>query len=63
MGHRGRHRNMRYLTADRTVSVNTKLPLPVQADGETIGQTPVQVNLVPRAVQVIVPVGAAQAEL
>ena len=29
--------------------------LPVQADGEPIGQTPVTVQLVPSAVRVIVP--------
>jgi diacylglycerol kinase (ATP) len=30
-------------------------PMPVQADGEVIGQTPVNINLVPKAVKVIVP--------
>ena len=30
-------------------------PMPVQADGEVIGQTPVNLNLVPKAVRLIVP--------
>jgi YegS/Rv2252/BmrU family lipid kinase len=62
VGHPGRHRNMRYLSAVRSVAVTTDSPLPVQADGETIGQTPVQVSLVPGAVQVIVPAHHAQTE-
>jgi hypothetical protein len=32
----------------------------VQGDGEIIGQTPVQVRVVPRAVHVIVPPGSAE---
>lgn len=30
-------------------------PMPVQADGEVIGQAPVSINLVPKAIRVIVP--------
>ncbi|MEN9939071.1 MAG: hypothetical protein RLZZ387_5650 [Chloroflexota bacterium] len=54
----GRHRenpNLRYITARESVTVTADSPLPVQADGEIIGTTPVQVRVVPAAVQVVVP--------
>ena len=46
---RGRHkedRKIRYLTARHTVAVSTDRPLPVQGDGEVIGETPLQVGVV-----------------
>ena len=55
---RGQHRqssNVRYLHARRQIVIETGRPLPVQADGEIIGETPVQVQLVAAAVRVIVP--------
>ncbi len=60
---RGKHRqsvNARYRTAERSVKIATKRPLPVQADGEIIGDTPIEVSVVPRAVRVIVPGGPAE---
>jgi YegS/Rv2252/BmrU family lipid kinase len=56
----GRHRrapNVWYLTARREVTVATAKPkpLPVQADGEIVGQTPVTVRVRPGAVKVVVP--------
>ncbi|MFL5807401.1 MAG: diacylglycerol/lipid kinase family protein [Roseiflexaceae bacterium] len=47
--------NIRYLSATRSIAVDADRPLPVQADGEIIGQTPVQVRVVPDAVRVVVP--------
>ncbi len=55
---RGQHKqsaNVRYLRARRQIDIETRRPLPVQADGEIIGETPVQVQLVAAAVRVIVP--------
>ena len=55
---RGRHRqdrNIQLLTARRAVAIHTDRPLPVQGDGEVIGETPLEVQVVPRAVRVIVP--------
>jgi YegS/Rv2252/BmrU family lipid kinase len=55
---RGRHResqNLKYLSASESVAVTTDPPLPVQADGEIIGNTPVRVRVAPRAVKVVVP--------
>jgi YegS/Rv2252/BmrU family lipid kinase len=54
----GRHKsdpNVSYLRAQRSVAIATRRPLPVQADGEVIGETPVRVELAPGAVTVVVP--------
>ena len=45
----------RFLTAERSVSIRSTLPLPVQADGDIIGTTPVLVELLRDAVTVLVP--------
>ena len=55
---RGRHRedrNIQLLTARRAVAIHADRPLPVQGDGELIGETPLEVQVVPRAMRVIVP--------
>ncbi len=49
-------RNVRYLVATQSVTIEAKHPLPVQADGEIIGPTPVHIELVPKALKVVVPV-------
>lgn len=43
--------------ARRQISLNTRRPLPVQADGELVGTTPVQIEVVREAVEIIVPEG------
>ena len=60
----GRHKadpRLLYLVAGRSVAIGTRKPLPVQADGEIIGQTPIAVAVVPAAVQVVVPPTPARA--
>jgi YegS/Rv2252/BmrU family lipid kinase len=52
--------NVHYLAAERSVSIKTHTPLPVQADGEIIGQTPVSVRVVQGAIRVVVPVKSAK---
>ena len=55
---RGRHgmdRNIQIMTARRAVAVHTDRPLPVQGDGEVIGETPLEVRVVRSALRVIVP--------
>ena len=47
--------NVRYFLAERSVSIAPKHPLPVQADGEIIGETPIRVDVVRGAIRVIVP--------
>ena len=42
----------------RTIAVQTELSLPVQADGDPVGATPVAVSVVPRALHVLIPPGA-----
>jgi diacylglycerol kinase (ATP) len=54
----GRHHgspHVRYLVAWKSVSISAKKPLPVQADGEIIGATPVEVDVAPGAVRVVSP--------
>lgn len=55
---RRHHRNdpkLRYEQAKRSVTIATLKPLPAQADGEVIGETPVEITVRPAAVRVIVP--------
>jgi YegS/Rv2252/BmrU family lipid kinase len=54
-GQQRRGRNIRYLSAREQIIVYADRPLPVQADGEIIGETPLRVQVVPSAVCVIVP--------
>ena len=59
-GQQKRDRRVRYLTATRSIAVSADQPLPVQADGEIIGETPVLVHVVPDAVRVIVPAASVE---
>jgi YegS/Rv2252/BmrU family lipid kinase len=55
---RGRHRedrNIQLLTARCAVAIYADRPLLVQGDGELIGETPLDVQVVPRALRVVVP--------
>jgi YegS/Rv2252/BmrU family lipid kinase len=44
----------------RKVSISTATPLPVQVDGDPIGTTPMEFEIVPRALNVIVPQNASK---
>jgi len=55
LGQQRRDHNVRYLTAERSIAVSADHPLPIQADGEMIGDTPIQIEVVPDALKVIVP--------
>jgi diacylglycerol kinase (ATP) len=50
--------NVRFLKAARSVIIRPDRPLPVQADGDVVGTSPVEVQVVPHAVKVIVPPAA-----
>jgi diacylglycerol kinase (ATP) len=55
---RGRHRqspHIKYLACKRTIVITSRRPLPVQADGEILGETPIEIQLVPASLRVIVP--------
>ncbi len=59
---RARHRqspHVRYEASKHSISIASKPPLPVQADGEIIGETPVRIEVVPATLQVIVPEDSA----
>jgi diacylglycerol kinase (ATP) len=45
----------RFINAEGSVTIRSNVPLPVQADGDIIGTTPVDVELLPGAVTVLVP--------
>lgn len=55
LGQQRRDRNVRYLAATRSIAISADQPLPIQADGEIIGETPLQITVVPDALKVIVP--------
>ena len=59
LGQQRRDRNVRYLDAATSIVISADHPLPVQADGEILGNTPIQIQVVPHAVTVIVPQTAA----
>src|SRR5215207_2304874 len=63
VGQQRRDRNVRYLTAERSIAVSADHPLPIQADGEIIGDTPIQIEVVPDALKVIVPAVVLPAEV
>ncbi len=47
--------NVRWLRARRSVKIEANRILPVQGDGDLIGETPVEVTVLPQAVRIIVP--------
>jgi YegS/Rv2252/BmrU family lipid kinase len=47
--------NLTYYPLRDQFVLQTKKPLTVQADGEVIGQTPLQIHILPRAVEVLIP--------
>lgn len=53
--HQERGPKYRQISAVKKISIRTNPPFPVQADGELVGQTPIDVTVMPRSVRVIVP--------
>ena len=58
-GHREKTPNLRHQAFERTMEIRSRHPLPVQADGEIVGDTPVRIEVVRRALQIIVPLNDA----
>jgi len=54
-GRRGNKNNIQYVPIHESVTLAADKPLPVQADGEIIGTTPITVTVVPRGITVITP--------
>jgi diacylglycerol kinase (ATP) len=55
LGRHRRNRRARYLHAHEEVVITTKKPLPVQADGEIIGNTPIRLRVRRAVLPVVVP--------
>lgn len=47
--------NIMWTTAEREIEIDCRKPIPVQADGDLIGETPVTIRLIRDAVGVVVP--------
>lgn len=60
-GRRHNSANIEYVRINQNVSIASDRPLPVQADGEIIGTTPISVRVVPNGIRVIVPPDAEPA--
>ena len=56
-GRSGKNAGILYQRAEREFSIQTRRRLPVQADGDVVGWTPLEGKVAPRAVQVIVKAG------
>ena len=55
-GHREKSPQMKHQVFDRSMTIRSRHPLPVQADGEIVGDTPVTIEVVCQALNVIVPI-------
>lgn len=51
-----------FVTAEKKISIKSGIPVPVQADGDIIGMTPVEIEALPGAIEVIVPEKRAAAQ-
>ncbi|HEX6384704.1 MAG TPA: diacylglycerol kinase family protein [Anaerolineae bacterium] len=54
-GNRRSNRHLRYFAVHESIEVDAYQTLPVEVDGDTIARTPIRVQILPRALQVIVP--------
>ena len=54
-GHREKTPHIRHESFEREMTIRSRHPLPVQADGEILGDTPVTITVVRDALQVVVP--------
>jgi diacylglycerol kinase (ATP) len=44
-----------FVTAEKKISIKSDVPVQVQADGDIIGMTPIEIEVLPGAIEVIVP--------
>jgi YegS/Rv2252/BmrU family lipid kinase len=54
----GEKKELNCTDARKEIRIHANQPVPVQGDGEQVGTTPVTITLVPRALQIVVPVRA-----
>ncbi len=60
-GRRRDSANIEYVRIMQSVTIACDHPLPVQADGEIIGTTPISISVVPKGIRIIVPADAQPA--
>lgn len=60
-GRRRDSANIEYMRIMKSVTIACDRPLPVQADGEIIGTTPISITVVPKGIRIIVPQDAQPA--
>jgi YegS/Rv2252/BmrU family lipid kinase len=53
----GEKKELNCMDARKEIRIHANQPVPVQGDGEQVGTTPVTITLVPRALQIVVPLG------
>jgi len=53
--------NVTYRRIHKHMVISSDRPLPVQADGEIIGDTPVEIDVVPRGIKIVVPAAPSPA--
>ncbi|MBI9051836.1 MAG: diacylglycerol kinase family lipid kinase [Anaerolineaceae bacterium] len=58
-----RTHNLTYYPLQKTFNISTKKTISVQADGEAIGNTPMQMKVLPKAVRVLIPSKSANPSL
>jgi diacylglycerol kinase family enzyme len=46
---------MIYMQGEETIQIDCESILPVQADGEVVGETPVTIHIIPNAIKVLLP--------
>lgn len=49
------NREAQFIRVEKSVAIRSKFPVPVQADGDIIGTTPVRVEVLPAALSILVP--------
>ncbi|MBI3862136.1 MAG: diacylglycerol kinase family lipid kinase [Planctomycetia bacterium] len=57
----GRHEGLADVLSvrGRRVRIESDVPVPIQVDGDAAGQTPVEISVLPSALEILVPAGAA----
>lgn len=60
-GRRRDSANIEYVRINQNIAIASDHSLPVQADGEIIGTTPIAVTVVPKGIRVVVPIDAEPA--
>jgi diacylglycerol kinase (ATP) len=55
IAHRPQKHLSHFINSEKSVSITSRVPLQVQADGDIIGTTPIKVDVLPGAVTVLVP--------